>query len=115
MLDEGALEQEYLTASLRRAEFLRTPNGSRLANLEFDKLKQMLERGLRLLPDKGEAVLKRVSQNAEPYVQINAAAGLLSLDEGFAVRILEQAARGRGFAAITAATTLKEWRKGKLR
>lgn len=115
MIDEDALESEYLTTSLRRAALLRTPNGADEANKEYDKLRVLLKGRLRLLPDKGEAILKRIASVDEPDVQIDAAACLLVLDEPFAVAKLERLANGRGFSATTAWMTLKEWRKGGLR
>ena len=114
MIDESAIECEYLNTALRRSQFL-VNNDAKKANREFDKLHKLLKNGLRLLPDKGEAALKRIAETPNPDVQIEAAAALLTIDEPYATSLLEKVVNRRGSSSFTAEMTLQEWRKGKLR
>lgn len=115
---EKNLEQKYRNTSFKRAEYLAT-NDSKRANREFDKLTKLRREGLRSLPDRGEAILKRLAESPDaaccPYVLIDAAADLLAVDEAYAIKLLENVAKGTGLEAFTAEMTVKEWRKGKLR
>jgi len=113
-IDETAVEREYLAAALRRSQFL-AKNDAEKANREFDKLYKLLKEGLRPLPDKGEAALKRIAENPNPDVQIEAAAALLTIDEPYATHLLETVVNRRGPGSFTAEMTLQEWKKGKLR
>ena len=115
MLDEEAIEREYLATSLRWSEFSRLPGESTRANREYAKLHKLLKRGLRLLPDRGEAALRRIARSEDLHVRIDAAACLLPLDEPFAIGLLEEIASRKGLVSLTAKMTLREWKKGKLR
>jgi hypothetical protein len=68
-----------------------------------------------LLPDRGEAILKRFAKHFDVYLRISACADLLAVDESFALDELhkiEESERGR--ASVEAKYTIKEWRAGKL-
>jgi hypothetical protein len=54
------------------------------------------------LPDRGEALLKRVTGPADVEVRMNAVAGLLALVD-------------QGLNGFDAEMTIKEWKKGSLR
>lgn len=114
MIDEASIEREYLAVALRRSQFLAQNNAKR-ANREFDKLHRILKESLRRLPDKGEAALKRIAENPDVEVQLEAAAHLLAIDEPYAIHLLEIIANRPAAGSFTAAMTLREWRKGKLR
>ena len=113
-MDEKTIEREYLDTSLRRSHFLKA-NNIKAANKEFDKLHQLLKKYVRLLPDRGEKILKHIARNSNLDVKIEAAAALLAVDENFAIELLEGIALDPGLHGFTAAMTLKEWKNGKLK
>lgn len=107
------VEQAFLEAARRRSEFLRL-NKPQKANREYDRIYKLKNR-LRLLPDRGETMLKRISLNDDPEVRMTAAAALLAVDEPFAVKIFEDIAKdNKGLCSFTAEMTLSEWRSGRL-
>jgi hypothetical protein len=57
-------ERDFLDAAARRAGFL-AKNDSRRANKEYDRIHALKDK-LRLLPDRGEAALKRILLNGDP-------------------------------------------------
>lgn len=113
-LDEESIEREYLETALRRSHLL-TINDTKAANKEFDKLHHLLNKYVRLLPDRGEKVLKSIAQNSNLDVRIEAAAALLAVDESYAIELLEAIASDPGLHGFTASMTLMEWKKGSLR
>jgi len=111
---EAQLEGEFIETSLRRTELLRRRETVK-ANREYDKIHRLKEK-LRTLPDRGEAVLKRIAMLDDPETRMLAAAGLLAIDEPHALRILEAIASGLlGTTSFTAEMTVREWKNGALK
>jgi hypothetical protein len=114
-LTEAEIERAFLGAAVKRSEFLRLRQ-TKKANREYDKLHKLLKHRIRALPDRGEALLKRVAAHPSFDVQINAAAGLLAIDEAYAIRLLEEVCRrASGLTSFTAELTLRQWRAGSIR
>jgi hypothetical protein len=108
------LERAFAEASAKRSEFLRSGE-VRKGNKEYDRI-HSIKNQMRLLPDRGEAVLKRLCQSTDLDLRLLAAANLLPVDEAYALEQLESmAAPGAGMKAFEAKMTLKEWRRGVLR
>ncbi len=111
---ESTLQASFLDAALKRSQFL-SDNDAAAANLEYDRLHE-IKNELRNLPDRGEAILKRIAQHSDLHVRTLAAASLLAVDENFALRELDRiAALGEGLRSSTAELTAAEWRAGNLR
>jgi hypothetical protein len=107
------LEGAYLETALRRSRDLKRGNVV-AANQAFDELRN-LKNQMRLLPDRGEAMLKRIASHSDVDVRIGASANLLAIDEAFALGVLQTIEKSdRGLASITAKYTIREWRAGKL-
>jgi hypothetical protein len=70
---------------------------------------------MRLLPDRGEAILKCVAVHPNPDVAIIACAALLAVDETFAIERLKSLAQtAPGFASSDASLLIREWQAGNL-
>ena len=111
---ESVLEREFLQAASKHSEFLRGHEPKK-ANREYDRLHK-LKNKMRHLPDRGEALLKRIAANIDIEVQISAAAALLAVDEAYALKILKRIAETKvGLSSFTAEMTLKEWKKGSIK
>jgi hypothetical protein len=115
-MDEYVLERKFRHAAFRRAEFLANHDLIR-ADREFDKQTKLRKEGLRRLPDRGEAILKRLIADAEADGEVLIAAGLnlLSIDESYAIAVLEKVARGSGLCVLTAEMIIREWKSGTIR
>ncbi len=114
MADEATLGQRYLETALKQSQFLRKNDPAR-ANREFKKL-HAIKNELRRLPDRGEAILKRIILEDDVEVRIHAAAALLAVDEPFALKVLDEIASTEpGLPSLTAKMTALEWRAGRLR
>lgn len=113
--DEATLEQEFVRLTTLRSQAL-ARNDSRSGNRYYDKLYK-LKGTIRQLPNRGEALLKRVLDSLrDGEVRVMAAAYLLAVDEGTAFRELEAvAAEESGLVSMNAEMTLKEWKAGRLR
>jgi hypothetical protein len=108
------LETAFINVALQRSEWLRLSEVDK-ANNEFDRLHE-LKNQLRELPDKGVAVLRRITGNADVNVSMVAAVALLSVDEEFAINVLEGIAQSEvGIPSFSAEMALKEWRRGAMR
>ena len=106
------LEQRFLCLALQRSADLEA--NVKAANKAYDELHRLKNR-MRLLPDRGEAILKRVAAHSNPDVGIVACAALLAVDEGFAIGRLESIAQtAPGFASSDASLTIREWQAGNL-
>lgn len=81
--DERLLEQELVRLATLRSDAL-ARNDARTANRYYDKLYK-LKGKIRQLPDRGEAILKRVlGSSTDAEVRVMAAAYLLAVDEASA-------------------------------
>src|SRR5205085_622686 len=110
---QADLEGRFLEIALRRSSDLKG-NVTR-ANRAYAELHD-LKNQMRLLPDRGEAMLKRLAAHANIDVRMIACAALLAVDEPFALDALQQIARSEpGFASLTAEMTIREWRAGRLK
>ncbi len=114
-MDEQRIEAELLRLGSQWAGLLQSSDAER-ANRIYERLYELVQE-MRALPDRGEAALKRVTLLADDeQVRIFAAAAILSLDEGYAIRILQDIAiHARGLTSLTAEMTIREWRAGALR
>ena len=109
MVSADDIARSFALAATKRSQLLASGNW-RQAEEEFSRL-QRFRVQLRGLPDRGEAALKRIAGSDDPEVKIIAAAGLLALDEDFAVALLEQVRdTHEGILAATAEMTIQEWR-----
>jgi len=115
MVDEDSIERDFLATALRWSEFLRRGKSSERANWEYDRLYQLFKEGLRLLPDRGEAALKRIAASDDTKVRSIAATALLAIDEPFATGLLQEIVNRNAAGSFTAKTTLREWKKGRMR
>ena len=115
MIDEDSIERDFLATALRRSEFLRRGKSAARANWEYDRLYQLFKEGLRLLPHKGEAALKRIAASDDTNVRSVAATALLAIDEPFAIRLLQEIVDRKAAGSFTAEMTLREWKRGRLR
>jgi Domain of unknown function (DUF2019) len=106
------LEEAFLRLALQQSADL--GSNVKAANRAYDKLHRLKDR-LRLLPDRGEAILKRSASHPNSDVAIIACAALLAVDEAFAIERLESIAEtASGFASSTASLTIREWQAGNL-
>ena len=113
-MNGAELERAFADASAKRSEFLRSGE-VRKGNKEYDRI-HAINNQMRLLPDRGEAPLKRLCESTDLDLKLLAAANLLAVNEAYAVGQLEAiAAPGAGMKAFEAKMTLKEWRRGDLR
>jgi hypothetical protein len=100
------LEDLFLQAALRRSQLLNSD--VKAANREYDEIHR-LKNQLRLLPDRGEEILKRVARRANLDVKLVAVAALLAVDEHYAIDALQQIAHSNsGLASFTAEMTIRE-------
>jgi hypothetical protein len=114
VMDEQAMEREFLMAAIKRSRFLQI-NEPKKANREYDKLHRLKDK-MRSLPDKGEAALKRICEkNDNADVKIMAAAALLGVDEQYAIGCLEDLMKHEGLASFTAEMTIREWHTGAIK
>jgi hypothetical protein len=85
------------------------------ANAAADEI-AAIHQELRSRPDNvGVRLLLPLLEHSTPNVRLWAAAHTLHVSPNEAVSVLEALARTRGFIGISAATTLAEWRAGRLR
>lgn len=110
---EGQLELEFVQAARKRFDWLRRGEPKR-ANKEFDRLHKVKKK-MRELPDRGEAVLKRIAETNDLQLRILAAASLLAVDEIYAFKVLEEIAAMDVAGSFEAEMTLKEWRSGSIK
>ncbi len=111
-MQEADLEEVFLRLAIQRSQDLERNVSA--ANKAYGELHRLKNR-MRLLPDKGEAMLKRISAYPNVEVQIVACAALLAVDEPFAVAALESIEQtSSGLASITASMTIREWQAGNL-
>jgi hypothetical protein len=110
---EAELEREFVSASLRRHAYY-ADGKIKKANSEVDYIREL--QPIRALPDRGEAMLKRITQHDDVGTKVAAAAYLLPVDERYAIAVLSGIAKG-GFRmhSVTAHYAIREWRAGKLR
>jgi hypothetical protein len=109
---DAELEPAFLRLAVQRSADLERNVSA--ANRAFDELHRLKNR-IRLLPDRGEAMLKRIAAHPNTDVQIIACAALLAVDEQFALSALERIAdTAPGLASLTASMTIREWRAGNL-
>ena len=110
--NQEAMEAEFLQLGSQWVKAASTP---KRANKLYDKLYELTRR-MRLLPDRGEAILKHITEIAEPEVRVFAAAAILALDERYALRVLRDVAtHEKGLVTFTAEMTIREWKAGNLR
>ena len=108
---QGDLEKEFVQAALARSKYLRQGDAIK-AGREGEKLTGIAAR-IRALDDRGLALLKRIASSQDAEMRLLAAAGLLEIDKGFAVVVLQKIQQGRDDAkAFDAEMMLKEWELG---
>lgn len=110
---ESELELEFVQAAKKRSDLLRRGEPKR-ANKEFDRLHKVKKK-MRDLPDRGEAILKRIAATDDLQLKILAAASMLAVDESYASKVLEEIAARDVAGSFEAEMTLKEWRKGSIK
>ncbi len=112
--EEQTLESEFLRIGSQWSAATHRRNPKR-ANTLYHRLYDII-RAMRCLPDRGEAALKRITTASDPEVRTLAAAGILALDEPYALGILEDVAgEGLRLVSFTAQMTIREWRAGSIR
>lgn len=112
-MEPADLEASFLRLAVQRSQNLK--KNVKRANRAYDQL-HALKDEMRLLPDKGRSILKRIAQHPDTEVRLMACAALLAVDEEFAVDALRRiAASATGFASFTAALTISEWQEGNLK
>jgi hypothetical protein len=110
MSDTHSLLGRYAEAA--RAHGTATEKGDyKEANRKHAQLVAVLRE---LRSDERVGALAELLGHEEPYVRCWAATHLLESDATAAIPVLEDLVRRPGFLGFTAATVLKEWKKGTL-
>ena len=100
-------EAAYLEAALRRSRHYKASD-IEAANQAYDELHDLKNQMRVLLPDRGEAILKRFVKHSDIKLRISCA-HLLAVDESFAPDELHKIENSeRGFASVTAKYTIRE-------
>ena len=104
-----SIEVRYIEAAT--AHGASSENGDIRSNHRaYDRL-VALRKELYALDDRGESILLRLAEHANPHVCVSAAYSLLAVNEGAAVAVLERiAASDRGMAGFNAEMVLERRR-----
>jgi len=113
--DRGLEENvaSYVSAVIGASQAVDQGNESALRR-EEKALKREKER-LRERGTAGQRALISLLRHPNPWVRLDAAAQCLAFDRDAAEKSLEQVSEDPGLAGLTAATTLKEWRAGRMK
>jgi hypothetical protein len=110
-MTEAELENAFLSTAIEYSECLN--KNVKKANRAVDHVHRLKDQ-LRLLPDRGEAALKRICTHHDVEIKILASAALLAIDEPFALQLLGTIAQSEGLSSFTAEMTIREWKAGNL-
>lgn len=111
---DDALKEQFRRAAIVHGEGTETGDYEK-SNKAYDRTVALVKE-MRLLSDRGRALLTSLLSDSDAAVRSSAACYLLPLDERMAIPVLEEVARSTlPLVGFSAEMVLREWRAGRLK